>query len=37
VVVRGSKDVEWDCVAADEIKDAREVLEMMQTRETVAA
>jgi DNA polymerase-3 subunit alpha len=36
VVVRGSKDVEYDCVAADEVKDAREVLEMMQTRETVA-
>jgi DNA polymerase-3 subunit alpha len=35
VVVRGSKDVEYDCVAADEIKDAREVLEMMQTREAV--
>jgi len=29
VVVRGSKDVEWDCVAVDEIKPAREVLDMM--------
>jgi DNA polymerase-3 subunit alpha len=37
VVVRGSKDVEWDCVAADEIRDAREVLEMMQEREAVVA
>jgi hypothetical protein len=29
--VRGCRDVEWDCVAADEIKPAREVLEMMNT------
>jgi DNA polymerase-3 subunit alpha len=29
IVVRGCRDVEWDCVAADEIKPAREVLEMM--------
>jgi DNA polymerase-3 subunit alpha len=31
IVVRGCRDVEWDCVAADEIKPAREVLEMMNT------
>jgi hypothetical protein len=36
VVVRGSKDVEWDCVAADEIRDAREVLEMMKPPSIVA-
>jgi DNA polymerase III subunit alpha len=29
VVVRGHRDVAWDCVAADEIKSAREVLDMM--------
>ena len=30
VVVRGSRDVEWDCVAIDEIKAAAEVLDMMK-------
>jgi hypothetical protein len=30
IVVRGSKDTAWDCVSADEIKPAREVLDMMQ-------
>lgn len=30
VVVRGAKDTAWDCVSADEIKLAREVLDMMK-------
>jgi hypothetical protein len=30
IIVRGRRDVEWDCVAADEIKSAREVLNMMK-------
>jgi DNA polymerase-3 subunit alpha len=30
IVVRGRKDTAWDCVSADEIKLAREVLDMMQ-------
>jgi DNA polymerase III alpha subunit len=30
IVVRGAKDTAWDCVSADEITLAREVLEMMQ-------
>jgi hypothetical protein len=30
VVVRGAKDTAWDCVSADEIKLAREVLNMME-------
>lgn len=29
IVVRGSKDTAWDCVSADQIKLAREVLDMM--------
>jgi DNA polymerase III subunit alpha len=29
IVVRGAKDTAWDCVSADQIKSAREVLEMM--------
>jgi DNA polymerase-3 subunit alpha len=38
VVVRGYRDVEYDCVACDEIKAASEVLEIMNPeRETVAA
>jgi DNA polymerase-3 subunit alpha len=30
IVVRGAKDTAWDCVSADEITLAREVLDMMQ-------
>jgi hypothetical protein len=30
IVVRGAKDTAWDCVSADEIKLAREVLDIMQ-------
>jgi DNA polymerase-3 subunit alpha len=30
IVVRGAKDTAWDCVSADEIKLAREVLDMME-------
>jgi DNA polymerase III alpha subunit len=30
IVVRGARNTAWDCVAADEIKLAREVLEMMK-------
>jgi hypothetical protein len=30
LVVRGAKDTAWDCVSADEIKLAREVLDIMQ-------
>jgi DNA polymerase-3 subunit alpha len=37
VIVRGSKDVEWDCVAATEIRPATEVLTIMDTREEVPA
>jgi DNA polymerase-3 subunit alpha len=38
VVVRGYRDVEYDCVACDEIRAASEVLEIMNPeRETVAA
>jgi DNA polymerase-3 subunit alpha len=29
IVVRGAKDTAWDCISADEIKPAREVLDMM--------
>jgi DNA polymerase-3 subunit alpha len=37
IVVRGAKDAAWDCVAADEIKLAREVLDMMSKQTAVAA
>jgi hypothetical protein len=30
IVVRGAKDTAWDCVSADEIKPAREVLDIME-------
>jgi DNA polymerase III subunit alpha len=30
IIVRGRRDVEWDCIQADEIKSAREVLDMMK-------
>lgn len=38
VIARGSRDVEWDCVACEELRAADEVLQMMSTeREQVAA
>jgi DNA-directed DNA polymerase III PolC len=37
IVVRGAKDTAWDCVSADEIKLAREVLDMMRPQEIADA